>query len=150
MFLKTVRFFTIIFTILAFAPSMAHLLELQNKLKLTPENYMTVQNIYRGWDMLGIVVAGALISNFVLTILTRKTPKIFVYNLIALLSVAGALIIFFVFTYPANQATSNWTILPVNFIELRNQWEYSHAVGAGLYLIAVVSLVLSFLTNSND
>ena len=47
----------------------------------------------------------------------------------------------------ANQITSNWTELPVEGWEsLRRQWEYSHAVGAVLYFIALTSLVLSFLS----
>src|SRR6266550_2992731 len=42
------------------------------------------------------------------------------------------LIVFLVFTFPANRQTANWTVLPENWQELRRRWEYSHAVGAGL------------------
>jgi hypothetical protein len=41
----------------------------------------------------------------------------------------------FVWTFPTNQATNNWTVVPKNWNALRIQWEYSHAanaVGLGL------------------
>jgi hypothetical protein len=49
------------------------------------------------------------------------------------------------FTYPANQATNNWTVLPPNWQDLRSQWEYSHATGAGLNFIALITLIVSVL-----
>jgi hypothetical protein len=36
-------------------------------------------------------------------------------------------------------------MLPENWIELRRQWEYSHATSAVLNLIALISLFLSVL-----
>jgi hypothetical protein len=36
-------------------------------------------------------------------------------------------------------------MLPENWQELRRQWEYSHATGAGLYFIALITLTLSLL-----
>jgi hypothetical protein len=37
--------------------------------------------------------------------------------------------------------------LPDNWLTLRVQWEYSHATGAGLNLIALITLILSVLGN---
>jgi hypothetical protein len=54
-------------------------------------------------------------------------------------------VIFYLFTFPANQATGNWTNLPENWQELRRQWEYSHAVSACLYFVALAALTLSVL-----
>jgi len=34
---------------------MAHLLELPKKIKLSAEDYLIVQQIYRGWSLLGVV-----------------------------------------------------------------------------------------------
>lgn len=61
------------------------------------------------------------------------------------LCIAGTQIIFWTFTYPANQETSNWTVLPEHWEALRTQWEYSHAASAVLNLIALIMLVLSVL-----
>jgi len=70
---------------------------------------------------------------------------VFYLTLTATLSIALSLLVFFVLTYPTNQATDNWTNLPENWEELRRQWEYSHAVGAGLYFIALTALTLSLI-----
>ena len=60
-------------------------------------------------------------------------PKVFPSTLTALVCIAASLVVFFVFMYPAKEVTRNWTVLPDGW---RAQWEYSHASGAGLYLIA--------------
>jgi hypothetical protein len=88
---------------------------------------------------------GALLSTFILTILVRKQRTAFILTLVALLCMAAAQAVFWTFTYPANQATNNWTVLPANWLELRRQWEYSHATGAGLNLVALITLILSIL-----
>ena len=145
--LNTMRFLSLLFVALALGPSLAHLLELPNKINLSADDYLTVQQIYRRWALLGIVWAGALISTLVLAIMVRKKPNAFVLTLIALLCIGGMLAVFFAYTYPANQATNNWTMLPSNWLELRNQWEYSHATSAGLNLIALITLILSVLVS---
>jgi hypothetical protein len=77
--------------------------------------------------------------------LVRKEKKAFALTLIALLCIAGTQIIFWIFTYPANKQTNNWTMLPANWVELRNQWEYSHATSAVLDVIALITLIISIL-----
>lgn len=124
---------------------MAHLLELLNKINLSREQYLVVQQIYRGWALLGFVVAGALLSTLALTISLRRKRRAFIPALIAFLCIAGTQVVFWTYTYPANQATNNWTMLPENWEELRRQWEYSHATSAILNLIALVMVSLSVL-----
>ena len=145
MLIKLLYFVALFFTALALGPAMAHLLELPNKVNLTREDYLTVQQIYRGWAWLGVVVAGALVSTLILAIMVRRKRKAFVFALISFLCIAGTQVVFWTYTYPTNQATNNWTMLPENWTELRRQWEYSHATSAGLNLMAVVAVVLSVL-----
>jgi hypothetical protein len=114
MSLKITRFLSLLFAALGLAPGLAHLLVLPNKINLPAESYLTVQQIYRGWAFLGIIELGALLSTLILTIMVRKTPRVFMLTLITLLCIAGNLIIFFIFTYPANLQTNNWTMLPAN------------------------------------
>ncbi|MFL6650882.1 MAG: DUF1772 domain-containing protein, partial [Sulfurifustaceae bacterium] len=121
------------------------LFALPNKIDLPRDVYLTVQQIYRGWALLGVAVVGALISTLALTLLVRANRKLFYLTLVATISIALALAVFFVFTYPANQQTLNWTMLPENWETLRRQWEYSHATAAVLYLLAFVALTLSLL-----
>lgn len=142
---EILRFTSLLLTALALAPAMAHLLELPNKINLAAGDYLIVQQIYRGWALLGIVLFAALISNIALAISVCRENMAFILTLITVLCIVLSLIIFFTFTYPANQQTGNWTTLPANWLELRTQWEYSHAVNAGLYLIALIALILSVL-----
>jgi cbb3-type cytochrome oxidase subunit 1 len=145
MVLKTTRFIALLFTALALGSALAHLLELPNKIGLSRDEYLTVQQIYQGWAMLGIVEAVSLLSVSALAVMVRQRRRSFVWALIAALCIAATLIVFFALTFPTNQQTSNWTALPTNWQELRVQWEYSHAARAVLYLTAFAALALSVL-----
>jgi Ni/Fe-hydrogenase subunit HybB-like protein len=145
MSLNTMRFISLLSSALALSVGLAHLLELPNKMRLSREDYLTVQQIYRGWALTGIFVVVALLSTLVLTIMVRHARNVFMLTFIALLCIAGTQVVFWRFTYPVNQQTSNWTVLPANWVELRRQWEYSHATSAILDLIALVMLILSVL-----
>lgn len=143
--LRVAQFFAIVLTALALVPAGAHLFELPNKIGLAEEQYFTVQNIYRGWALFGFVLFGALTSNLILTVILRHRRAPFWLALAAFLSVAGTLVIFFIWTYPANQATSNWTVVPANWRELRAQWEYAHAASAVLNFVGLCLVTLSSL-----
>ena len=145
MALNAARFFSLLFVALALGPSAAHLLELPNKIGMSRDHYLIVQQIYRGWALLGIVVAGALLSTLMLTILSRHRRRQFALALAAFVCVVATQIVFWTFTYPTNQETRNWTVLPPVWEPLRAQWEYSHAVGALLNLAALVLLILCLL-----
>ena len=85
----------------------------------------------------------AILLNLVLaTALRHETPELW-YSLTALAALVGTQIVFWVVTYPINTATANWTVLPHNWeVLLGQRWEYSHAAGAGLQLVAVMALLL--------
>jgi hypothetical protein len=143
------RFLSLLFCALALAPALAHLLELPNKIGLSRNDYLVVQQIYRGWWMLGVVVFGALLSTLALTLLVRRRPAELRPALTAFLCIVAAQAIFWTFTYPANQQTVNWTLLPGNWEELRMQWEYSHAAGALLNLVALICVIIAVLKGRN-
>ena len=86
---------------------------------------------------------GALVSTLTLTILVRKRAHEFALSLVAFLCIMGTQVVFWTFTFPANQQTSNWTVLPENWGTLRMQGEYSHAASAVLNLIAFIALAFS-------
>lgn len=135
-----------LFTALALGPSLAHLLELLNKISLSREQYFIVQGIYSGWALLGIVIFCELVSLLTLGFLLRRERWPLYWAVLALVCIVGAQAIFWVWTYPANVATNNWTEIPDNWQALRITWEYSHAVAACLNIIAMVALVLSVLS----
>ena len=66
--------------------------------------------------------------------------------LFAFLCIALTLVVFFIWTYPANEATNNWTMIPDNWEQLRRDWEYSHAANAIVTFAALCSVTLSVLT----
>jgi hypothetical protein len=143
--LRIAQFLAIVLTALALVPAGAHLFELPNKIGLPQDAYFIVQNIYRGWALFGIVLFGALGANLALTFLVRRRPGAFWLALLAFLLVAATLVVFFTWTYPANQATANWTQIPANWQELRLRWEYAHATNAVLTFIALCAVTLSTL-----
>ena len=147
--LPAVRFLAVLLAALALAPAMAHLLALPNKIGLPREAYFTVQQIYRGWALLGVVVVGALLSSLALTLLVRKRPREFLPAMLGFLCIAGTQVVFWSFTFPANQATANWTVAPENWAALRAQWEYSHAASAVLNLAALCLVALAVIRGTS-
>ena len=148
--MRTVRFIAVILTDLALVPAGAHFFELPNKIRLSQEQYFTVQGIYRGWALFGFVLLGAIGANLVHAILIRDVLRAFWFALLAFLLMVVSFAIFFVWTYPANQATSNWTVAPANWASLRTQWEYSHAANAVVTFLALCAVTASLPVTKPD
>ena len=68
---QIVRFFSLLFVGFALAPGLAHVLQMPHKMDLSGEDYLRVQQLYAGWSWLGLVVMGALVSTFLLTVFVR-------------------------------------------------------------------------------
>jgi hypothetical protein len=147
--LRLAQFLAIVLTALALVPAGAHLAELPNKIGLDQEAYFAVQNIYRGWALFGIVLFGTLAANLALAIMLRRQRAPFSLASAAFLLVAATLAVFFIWTYPANQATSNWTVVPPDWQELRTTWEYAHATNAVLTFLALCAVTWSILLTRN-
>jgi hypothetical protein len=145
MALRLTQFLAIILTALALVPSGAHLAALPNKIAMAQAAYFVAQQIYAGWALFGVVLFGALAANLAHAIVLRKLGQSFGYALASVLFIAASLVIFFVWTFPTNQATSNWTVAPKNWNELRSQWEYSHAANAVVTFAALVCVVIAVL-----
>jgi len=143
--LEIALFCSLLFTGVAMVAAGAHLLELLTKLSLPRDDYIIVQQIYRGWALLGSVIVAALLATLATAIFGRRRRNVMILALVALASLAGAQAIFWLFTYPVNQVTSNWTAVPADWLGLRLQWEYSHAAGAMLDLAAFIALILAAL-----
>jgi hypothetical protein len=139
---RAVHFAAIVLTALALGPGLAHLLALPNKIDLPADAYLLVQQIYRGWALLGLVVLPQIAVCAVLAWRRRDERPGFGLALAAFVCAAGTQAVFWMWTAPANAATRQWTVLPDGWQALRAQWEYSHAAGAGLNLAALVLLAL--------
>ena len=143
---KAVQLLAIVAIALYLVPTGAHLFELPHKLALSPAEYMTVQQIYTGWELFGIVIATALLATLANTLLVRSDRRAFAWSLAAFLALATTQGVFWAFTYPVNVATRFSTVSPAMFEAARRQWEYSHAASAVLTFVAFVAMVFSSLT----
>jgi hypothetical protein len=139
-----VYFGAIFFSGLAFVPAAAHAMELPNKINLSKEEYLIAQKLYRGWLLVAPMVVLALISTGLLAVQTQGTgPVPTAASVLAFLCVTATQVVFWVFTFPVNRTTRDWTVAPSNWTELRRRWEYSHAASAGLNLLAFAAAVLA-------
>lgn len=145
--MKLLAFLAPVLTALALVPGGAHLFALPNKIGLGEADYFTTQQVYRGWAWLGVVLFAALGANLLFALRLRG-QRGFGAALLASALIAATLVVFFVWTFPANQATENWTAAPANWRELRAQWEYSHAVNAGLMFLALCASVAAGLRSA--
>ena len=145
MALKSLQFLALMLTALALVPAGAHLFALPNKIDLAQDQYFIVQQIYRGWALFGAVLIPNLLLVLALTILLRHERAAFRLALTALACLALSLLVFFIWTYPQNVATHNWTVAPAGWTDMRMRWEYAHAVDAVLTFIGFCALVLSTL-----
>ena len=134
-------FLAILATLFSWAPGMAHVLEMPRKLALDRDTYFTVQQIYAGWSLLGIVVVIQFLSLSLLAWKSKREYYVFRPVLAALALMLASQALFWSFTFPANAATDNWTTMPGNWAALRLQWEYSHAAGALCQLLALCCLL---------
>jgi hypothetical protein len=130
---------------LALVPAGAHFFELPNKMQLPAERYMVVQGIYSGWALFGVAIFAALAATLAHTLMVRADRAAFLLSLAALACLVATQVIFWSFTYPMNVASTNWTTLPSDFEAARRQWEYSHAVNAGLTFAGFLAICLSVL-----
>src|SRR4029453_14020399 len=144
---RLLQFVAMVLTALALVPGGANLFALPNKIGLSESDYFITQSVYRSWALLGIVLIGAAIANVALALLIRAQRAPSIFALIGGLCLVATLVIFFVFTFPANQATNNWTQVPADWEQLRWRWELSHAVIAVITIFPFCSAATSLLLN---
>jgi hypothetical protein len=115
-------------TALILTPSAAHLFELPGKMRLDRDAYFVVQSIYAGWALFGVPILAAILANGALFVALRRSDRTAArWALASAALIALSLAVFFTWTFPANQATANWTVAPEAWEGLRQAWEHSHA-----------------------
>lgn len=128
---------------LTLGSSLAHLFQMPGKLHLSREQYLSAQQIYRKWNHMGIPPILALASTAGIAFAYRRRSQTLRWALIASAGIAAGQAIYWIFTYPANTQTNNWTRMPPNWDLLRQRWEYSHAVVTLLYVAGLATLARS-------
>ena len=151
-FSKILAFFAVGLTGVSAGVAFAHLLELPNKMKLSADNYLQVQQtLYEGFgQILGPIELGAGLSAIALTVLWRKQPLPFRFGVAASICIATALAIWQFHNGPVNTEVDGWTLssLPTNWMTYRDRWEYAHAARAGFYILGLSALITRCATFS--
>lgn len=142
--MHSLRLIALLLTGIILVPSGAHLLELRGKASLDENTYFAMQAIYAGWSAFAIPIVAAILVNGSLAWLERRTaPRRARWAAASTVLISLSLGVFFVWVLPANQATSNWTIKPADWAAFRTDWEFGHAISAGLVFLAFVSTALA-------
>jgi hypothetical protein len=141
--IRIVQILALLLTALSLVPAGAHFFEFPNKINLPAQDYLTVQAIYRGWAFFGIAIFGALALDGAAAAMLRGRGAAFQWDLAAGALLVLSLAIFFIWTFPVNQTTENWTKLPANWQDLRRQWEYSHVANAVVTFASLICVTLS-------
>jgi hypothetical protein len=138
-------FVALVATAMALGGALAHAFAFPNKIGMSANDYFVVQRIYLGWNRLAAVLAVQLIAIIAVVWLDRAEQRVLWPALVALAGLVAAQAVFWLFTFPANEATSNWSVRPADWETLRRQWEYSHLAGAGFQLLAFLALTVAVL-----
>src|SRR5262245_32477252 len=112
MLVKFLGLIAVISVATCLVPAGTHFFELANKMSMSQPEYMIVQKIYAGWSFFGIAVIAALLLTLIHTFMVRSDRTAFFLSLAAFLCLAATQGIFWMFTYPMNVASNNWTHVP--------------------------------------
>ena len=149
----------------AMAPAAAHALERPGKMRLDRQHYFVVQQIYYpGFTAAGIAEPAAILATFLLAIFTPLGTPQFWLAAITFLAMVTMQIVFWLMTQPVNRIwvreielsksarsffnvdveddrkleEEDWTLL-------RDRWERSHLIRAGLAVTGLATILLSVI-----
>lgn len=153
MLVRSWRLLAIMLTALSLGPALGHLLELPAKMTYAGALWLTVsQTLYATFGTVGAAFeVGAVVSTVVLTIMVRQRRPAFGWTAFSALCAIISHAAFWIWLAPINATIAALTIetLPSNWVELRSQWEYTHAARAVLQTIALGALVISILLETS-
>ena len=147
---RAVFFVALLATALALGAALAHALELPNKIALGRDEYFIVQRIYAGWSNLAYLLVVQFIALLASAAMSRRDAGVLRPVILPCLCLVAAQAVFWIWTYPANAATANWTRIPADWETLRRQWEYSHAAGAAFQVLGMMSLTIAVLRRRRE
>lgn len=159
---SVLQIITVMLVAVAMALSLAHALELPEKMRLDKETYYAMQPIYYpGFTIGGISEPVGIILTIILLFLTPFGSAEFWLTLVTLLGLIGMQAVYWLVTHPVNKfwvegeklsgvgsgffsfGTNKEETRPPDWTELRNRWEYSHVARAGLAFVGLTALVIA-------
>lgn len=154
MFMRAWRFMTLMLTSLSLSLSMAHLLELPQRMQFDQQLWVRVtvfENVYRLFGSVGAVFEiTAILTAIVLTFLAHKRGSTFYWTLGGVIFLVLAFVSWIMFVAPMNAEFARWLTNPVpsDWTRYRDQWEYAHAANALLKITGLSLLVISVLVET--
>jgi len=153
--LKLLRFTTILLVALLSGLAFAHVLEQSAKMHYGATLYITLQkSLYVQWgppNIGGVLEPLAIAATGLLVFLIRKNKPGFWFSLAALFALLLAFpVVFFWLVAPANAFFLETTLhnIPLNWTDLRANWEMGHTIRFALQLGALTLLILSLALDS--
>ncbi|KAB0264416.1 anthrone oxygenase family protein [Microvirga brassicacearum] len=164
--LQVLEVLTVVLTAVAMTFALAHAAELPGKMRLNKETYLAVQPIYYpGFTIGGFSEPASTIAVIVLMFFTPFASAAFWWIAAALISLLVMQLVYWTTTHPVNKLwlkdqklkgagagffsigqNQRDTRDPEDWQALRNRWEYSHVVRAGLALLGLCLLVIGVTT----
>jgi hypothetical protein len=152
--LRTWRLLTIMLAVLSTSAAVAHLLEMPAKLRMGDEWLVLLQTLYPPafGRVAGVAEIGAVVTAIVLVVLVRRRPCALPWTIVGALALVATHAAFWIWVQPVNARLMPLTpeTLPANWSQLRDQWEFTHAVRAILQMLALGALVWSILVETPD
>lgn len=148
------RFIALLLVASSMGLSFCHLMEMPPRLRWEAGLWMAATNfggLYHLFGRIGAVIdVGAVVTAAALAFLVRTRRPAFHFALAAAGLMALSLAVWFAFVAPMNRIMAAWTpgVVPPDFASVRDQWEYSHAVIAGIKMAGFASLALSVLVET--
>jgi hypothetical protein len=153
--LKAWRFITIMITAVLMTMGFAHLWQLPPRLSYDGALWLDTLTFYIKFGPAGpgpVIEIGAILATTILLVLVRRRRPAFAFTLMALIALLLSTAAWWLFVYPVNRELLTWTAdtLPQNWMDFRDQWEYTNAARAGLMFVALGALVVSVLRELPD
>lgn len=150
--MKALRFLTLMLTALSMGMAFGHLLEMPAKLAYQGSVWLMLQQtLYGNFRILGLLLdTGAVVCALVLTILVRRRHPALGWTIFGTICLVSAHVAWWAGAAPVNAQVAQYTAqtLPTDWMQLRVQWEYTHALRAVLQVAALGALLFSVLAET--
>jgi len=146
-------FITLVLSALAIGAPFAHALEMPARRAYDPALYVTVTHtLYRYFGIVGgMIEVGAVAAAVIWAVGRWRTSPASARGWAATGAACLVLahVLFWLLIAPVNEAFAAWTptAVPPDWTRFRDQWEFTHAVRAGLFLLGFCAVLASVFSS---
>jgi hypothetical protein len=145
-YINLLRLLAFVLAGLALIRPMMDLAALPSVINLPKDDYAAVQYANQSWAWPELIQLASFFSIVGLFFFEQEHNRVIWPIRGAFIAQLLIIVLYAAFTLPINIATFNWTYLPdSNWVWLRTQWEYGHAlsaiIGGGSFVLLLLDLV---------